>query len=566
MTGKRAARRRLARAIQPIAAPTAPAQVPARPAMKVTDEARAWARSSSRPMDAKAIFEPYKPAPGVLPAGQTIAMDAVSSGYSQTYDMSLFGAWEEGQQFLGYPALSILAQRAEYRVIANTFAEEMTRKWIEIYSDDEGKEDAISAIEDELDRLDARDTFRNAVEHDGLFGRGQIYLDYGDRTGSPEGQNEVKTDLGDGRDETTRAKVVNRRLKALKTIEPVWTYPAGYNTTNPLADGWYEPTSWYVMGKEVHASRLLTIIGREVPDILKPAYAFGGLSLTQMCKPYVDSWIETDRGVTDIVTSFSVWVVKTNMAAVLNGGGGEDLAKRLDMLAGMRSNRKVFAIDKEMEDFANVAASLAGLDRLVGQKQEHLCLPAKMPLVKMTGISPSGLNASSEGELQSWDDNVLSAQEAVLRPALTKLLNLVQLGLTGEIDDAIKFRFAPLREISQDDQAELSSKITAAVVAAFDGGLIDKATAMEELKKSSNITGIFASIPQEAIDEERLNPTPAPGEGGEPPAPEGKPGEAHTGATPDQWAAALGGNAEGEDGGASAEQWAVALAADDGDP
>ncbi len=557
MTGKRAARRRSGRA----AAVPVKAVVPAvRPAMKVSDEARAYARAPTKPVDVKAIFAPYKPHPGVLPAGQTLAMDSVSSGYSSTYDMSLFGAWEEGQQFLGYPALSILAQRAEYRVIAGTFAEEMTRKWIEIYSDDEGKEDSIDAIEDELDRLDARDTFRRAVEHDGLFGRGQIFLDYGEDTDLPDGRNEVRTDIGDGRDETSQAKVLNRRLNALTTIEPVWTYPAGYNTTNPLKPNWYKPKSWYAMGFEVHASRLLTIILREVPDILKPAYAFGGLSLTQMCKPYVDAWIETDRGVTDVITSFSTAVLSTNMGAILQGGTDAQVSeffKRLDVFVGTRSNRKIMAIDKEQETFENVSTPLSGLDHLVGQKQEHMCLPAKMPLVKMTGISPSGLNASSEGELQSWDDNVLSAQEAVLRPPITKLLNLVQLGRFGQIDDAIKFKFVPLREISQDDQADLASKITAAVVAAHDGGLIDRATAMEELKKSSVDTGIFASIPQEDIDEERAHPTPAPGEGREPPAPEGKPGEGHEGATPDQWAAL--GSHEADDGAAKPEQWQAAF-------
>jgi hypothetical protein len=43
------------------------------------------------------------------------------------------------------------------------------------------------------------------------------------------------------------------------------------------------------MSREVHRSRLLTFIGRELPDILKPAYAFGGLSMSQMLKPYVDN-------------------------------------------------------------------------------------------------------------------------------------------------------------------------------------------------------------------------------------------------------------------------------------
>jgi len=52
--------------------------------------------------------------------------------------------------------------------------------------------------------------------------------------------------------------------------------------TTPSEADWYRPSEWFVMGKQIHATRLLTFVGREVPDILKPAYSFGGLSMTQI--------------------------------------------------------------------------------------------------------------------------------------------------------------------------------------------------------------------------------------------------------------------------------------------
>ncbi|WP_163360700.1 anti-CBASS protein Acb1 family protein, partial [Klebsiella aerogenes] len=74
-----------------------------------------------------------------------------------------------------------------------------------------------------------------------------------------------------------------------------------YNTTNPLAADWYKPALWYVQGRPVHATRLLTFVGREVPDLLKPAYSFGGLSMSQMAKPYVDNWLRTRASVADLI-------------------------------------------------------------------------------------------------------------------------------------------------------------------------------------------------------------------------------------------------------------------------
>ncbi|WP_163505183.1 anti-CBASS protein Acb1 family protein, partial [Escherichia coli] len=73
----------------------------------------------------------------------------------------------------------------------------------------------------------------------------------------------------------------------------------------PLAADYYKPQSWYVMGKEVHASRFLSFVSRPVPDVLKAAYNFGGLSLSQIAEPYVDNWIRTRDSVGDMVHSYS---------------------------------------------------------------------------------------------------------------------------------------------------------------------------------------------------------------------------------------------------------------------
>jgi hypothetical protein len=237
--------------------------------------------------------------------------------------------------------------------------------------------------------------------------------------------------------------------------EATWTYPQRFNSTNPLKADWYRPDTWFVMGQAVHASRLLTFVGREVPDILKPAYAFGGLSLSQMAKPYVDNWLVTRQSVQDIIRSFTVFVLKTNMSAVLQGGGGDDVFRRVDMFNATRDNRGTMVLDKETEEFANVSASLGSLDHLQAQALEHICAVSRIPLVKYTGISPSGLNASSDGELRCWGDLVHSEQESLFRPNLTRILGFVQLSLFGEVDPDITFEFLPIYELTEKEKAEL---------------------------------------------------------------------------------------------------------------
>ena len=404
-----------------------------------------------------APFKPAVPPPFVVPKdGPTLAMDDAIPQYSQWAGGWAATAYAEGAIFLGYPTLSIMAQRVEYQKAVGKLAEEITRLWIEFEAAGKDKADAdkserIKAIVDEMDRLHVRDVFKLALAQDGYFGRGHIYLD----TGDGDDPAEMTQDIGDGRNKISVTKVgKDHPLRRMKAIEAVWTYPLAYNANNPLADDWYEPTTWYVLGKPIHSSRLLTIISRPVPDLLKPAYSFGGLSLTQLIKVYVDNFDRTRQSVTDITNGFSQFVIKTSMADSLKADGMQMFARAM-AFNQMRSNQNLVMIDKDSEEFENVAAPIGGLAELQNQSLEMIPSFASMPIVKYLGMSPSGLNATAEPELRAFYDYVKAQQEAVVRRPLTTVVDMIQLSLFGNIDQDITFKFVPLWSMSEKDEAEI---------------------------------------------------------------------------------------------------------------
>lgn len=409
---------------------------------------------------------------GVIPKEAKMAAD---SAPADLFGWAVSDAISEGLFFPGYPYLSELTQRAEYRRPAEMLAQNMTRKWIKIQAtgdDAEAKADKVKRIEAEFKRINAREVFKQALEKDGFFGRAQIFIDCGDEN-DPD---ELKTPLSQSADKITTGK-----LKRLQVVEPIWTYPDKYNTTNPLKDDFYRPQSWFVMGDQVHASRLLTIVSRPVPDMLKPAYIFGGLSLSQLAKPYVDNWLRTRQSVSDLLAAFNVFVLKTNMAATLGGDADDNLFARLDLFNRLRDNRGILALDNDQEDFQSISAPLGTLDHLQAQAQEQMSAVTGIPLVILLGITPSGLNASSEGELQAFDQWIEAQQESHLRPPLTKVLNIVQLSLFGEVDPEISFKFNPLRILSDTELATVRKTNADTAGVLIDKGVIDAGEERERL-------------------------------------------------------------------------------------
>ncbi len=359
--------------------------------MKVSHEAVAMARASGTKLKALKPWTVPVPMPGVLPANEpaTIAQDW-GGLYEQAGAYGLGSLQGEGLAWLGYPYLAELAQRPEYRRISETLAREMTRQWVKLTAKgEEDKSDKLAVLDAAMTKFRVQEAFRRGAELDGFFGRGQVYID----TGATNNPDELATPLT-----VDPRKIRTGGLKGLKVIEPVWTYASGYDTANPLSEHFYRPQAWFVMGKKLHRSRLLTFIGRELPDLLKPAYGFSGLSMSQMARPYVDNWIRTRQSVSDLLHSFSVSGIKTDMEAVLAGGGGQDMLNRIEMFNAYRDNGGMMLLNQATEEFFNVATPLGTLDHLQAQAQEQMASVSGIPLVKLLGITPSGLNACLPGD------------------------------------------------------------------------------------------------------------------------------------------------------------------------
>jgi len=431
---------------------------------------------------AKAPVEEIKPytfdvkppqlAPGVAPQGVTppvMAMDY--SPYSFATQMY------SGGGFPGFVYLAQLATRSEFRSMASAYSTELTREWIKLTSkQDDGSSGSskIKLIDAELTRLGVRDVFQKGAEHDCLFGRAQFYIGI-------KGADPSKPLILDPR------TVKKGSLDSIIPIESIWTTPADYDANDPTAPSFYRPSRWYMLGKTVHATRLMTVVTRPLPDLLKPAYNFAGISLSQLAEPYVDNWLRTRQSVSDLINNFSITVLATSMDQVLQGNDdGASVIKRAELFTAMRSNRGLMLLDKEREEIQQVNTPLSGLHELQAQSQEQMCAVSRTPAIILTGISPSGLNASSEGEIKVYYDWIAAQQNAFWRAPLETIIKVIQLSLFGEIDPDIGFDFVPLYQMTPEEIAAIRKSNMETDSGYINAGVLDPSEARERLARDAD--------------------------------------------------------------------------------
>ena len=466
-----------------------------RPPMTIDRNWRARSRAvpdkpdpMKRPPDE--VYRPYAYPESVAPA--EMAMDyagPIDAGLNNWAASALF---HEGQGFFGFPYLAELLQRAEYRHAAEIWAEHTVRKWIRIVGGSAAQREAMEA---ELVRLDVRDVVEMWAYHDQAFGRGQIFLDFGDADKPAELMTPLRL--------TDKKINKGRPLRAIKAVEPVWSAPGVYETSNPLKQDFYKPRDWIVYGKRVHHSRMLTMTSRPLSDMLKPAYAFAGLSLVQMMKPYVDNWLRTRQAVSDMVNSYSILNLKTDMSSVLSGGSCADLYERMSLFITDRDNRGLMTTDKNEEELESIAVPLSGLHELQQQAQEQLASVSRIPLSIYLQIMPTGLSANSDGETRNFYADVHSLQEENIRPGLDVIVKAIQLSLFGKIIDGIDFEFLPLWEMDDKDKAEMRKVDAEADVAYVGAGIISQEEVRERLSndETSLYHGVDLTDPPPELDE-----------------------------------------------------------------
>lgn len=367
-----------------------------------------------------------------------------AGGFNTIYESLTQHAYDLGQypitSFVGYGVLQQIAQQGLIRACIQTVSDDLSRKWIKINGCDDPHK--LEIIENELKKLHIKDLFHKAVTTTGYMGGAFIFIDTGeDDLTLPLAINDLSAELKEG----SKVKFV--------VVDPVNVSPIEYNCINPLRDDYMKPRMWQVLGKRVHASRLLPFVENQPPMLLKPNYNFLGIPQAQILWDYVMHFNQTRASTARLLEKISLLVVQTDMDAVLSDEHGIELFDaKMEFLERYRNNDSVFVCDKESEGVMNVQTTIAGCTDVVRQSLELIACINRTPAVKLLGISPSGFNATGESDLKNYYDYVASKQE-LYREQIQTIINVIQLVEFGNIDPAITFKFEPLNEENKASQA-----------------------------------------------------------------------------------------------------------------
>lgn len=286
---------------------------------------------------------------------------------------------------------------------------------------------------------------------------------------------------------------VNPSSELIEDIsDPDYGYPKYYTVTDPAGGG----------SVKIHHSRVIRFTGNTLPFWEEIAEMQWGASVVESIFDELRKRDNVSWNIAQLTFMANIRVLKMqDLGQLLASTDNESQAELLRTLEAqnMLLNNMGMQVMDAADGLETHQYTFGGLADCYQQFIMDISGAAEIPVTRLFGRSPSGLNATGESDLQNYYDMIAEKQESYLRPILNKVLPPFIISTLGSLPDDFDFEFDPVAEPSDKERADLAKCGTDNVVAAYNAGLISQRTALKELKQQSERTGVWTNITDEDI-------------------------------------------------------------------
>lgn len=260
---------------------------------------------------------------------------------------------------------------------------------------------------------------------------------------------------------------------------------AGEIDRDPMSPFFGEPRDYEIrsgsgQGRKIHPSRVIRFLGAPLPD-----------DATQRTESvWSDSILQAILDSIDQATSASAYIAAMLPEAKQDIISVPGLSTHLQTAESTRQLTERFAYASMMKGMHGMLLlegdGTSPTGELYQQKQlsfAHLTDVAKLfleiasgaadiPVTRMLGQAPKGMNATGESDLRNYYDHVAAKQKVELTPALRRLDRMLIRHALGAEPDGLWYEWRPLYQPSEKEKAEVG-KIKAETVGKLaDSGVI----------------------------------------------------------------------------------------------
>lgn len=373
------------------------------------------------------------------------------------------------------------------RKIVDIPPDDSTREWRHWQA--EAKQ--IALIEKEERRLGLPQKVRYAMQMARLHGGAAIILGTDD-SGDPAKPLDIeKVKQGGLKFITalTRQELATGSEMDRDPMSEFYGWPKSFNLNTP------------VVGQvPIHPSRVIRFIGMTRPNVLMSTDGWGD-SVVQIAEQALKDAGVSAASVAALLHEMKLDVIGVPdlMANLSTAEYTARLTERFRIAGNMKSMFNMLLKDSE-ETWETRQLNMTGLGDIVMMFLQILSGIADIPVTRLLGTSPKGMNATGESDIRNYYDRIKSDQKMYLTPALDRLDEAMIRSALGSRPDEVHYIWAPLWQMTEKEKAEVSKMKADAFKVDVDSAIIP-ADALAKARVNQLVEdGVYPGL-EEAIEE-----------------------------------------------------------------
>lgn len=388
--------------------------------------------------------------------------------------------------------------------IVNAPAEDATREWREWQTDQPN----IEKLENAEKMFDMQRKLKRALILARLFGGSAIVM--GVAQGKAEEELDVEA-VGEG------------DLKWLAIFHQFELTPG--QRVLDVNSPWFDRPEYYQLGTDttnvndkttlsagvrIHPSRVIPLVGAEIPDIRQNAFGTWGDSVLQAVDEAVKATGTVIGGIASMVVDAKMDVISVPglSAKLSNPEESTKLLNRYRLANQMKSINNTLLLD-EKEVWARTQTSFASMPQLIQEFLTVAAGAAGIPVSRLLGMAKGkglgGTEGGGEVDTRNYYDGISNMQRTELSPTLAPLDDVFIRSTLGTADDSIYYEWTPLWQLSDTEKSAIALQKAKATQADVTMALINE-DALRDARVNQLIEdGTYPGL-QDAIDEHGAEP------------------------------------------------------------
>ncbi len=261
---------------------------------------------------------------------------------------------------------------------------------------------------------------------------------------------------------------------------------------------------------EVHPSRVVLFFGHRIPETsVLPSFQWGD-SILEAVLDAIKQSDQTTANVSSLVFEAKVDVlsIPNLMDEIGDAEYERKLTDRLALANLQKGINGMFVKDSE-EEYEQKKMQFTTLPEVMDRFFQNVAGAADIPMTRLFGMSPGGMNATGDSDLKNYYDKISSMQEMEITPEMALLDEVLVRSAIGYTPRNVTYTWRPLWQTPKKELGEISTQIATTIKTMKDTGIFKPESLLEVAKSSHLENGLIIGADKLEFEKEELPPAPA---------------------------------------------------------